>query len=55
VAADPAERRNVAAEHPDLYQRLQDELAAWLATEIRTDVRTPVGTVPQPSEGGLVR
>jgi arylsulfatase A len=55
VAADPAERRDVAAEHPELYQRLQDELAAWLATETRTDVRSPVGTAPHPSEGGPAR
>ncbi len=35
VEADPAERRNVVAEHPDLAKRLQAELKAWLATERR--------------------
>lgn len=34
VAADPAERRNAIAEHPELARRLQGELKAWLATEI---------------------
>jgi arylsulfatase A-like enzyme len=33
VEADPAERRNVAAEHPELAKRLHDELKSWLATE----------------------
>jgi arylsulfatase A-like enzyme len=35
VAADPAERRNIAAEHPEVAQRLQAGLNAWLATEIQ--------------------
>jgi arylsulfatase A-like enzyme len=35
VVADPAERRNVAAEHPDLYERLGMELNAWMATEVK--------------------
>jgi arylsulfatase A-like enzyme len=35
VEADPAERRNAVAEHPELAKRLQSELDAWLATEIR--------------------
>jgi arylsulfatase A len=35
VATDPAERRNIAAEHPETYQRLHEELKAWLATEIQ--------------------
>jgi hypothetical protein len=35
VEADPAERRNVVAEHPDLAKQLQAELNAWLATETR--------------------
>jgi arylsulfatase A len=34
VEADPAERRNCAAEHAELFQRLQDELKTWLATEV---------------------
>jgi arylsulfatase A-like enzyme len=38
VAGDPAERRDVAAAHPDLVERLQEELEAWLATEV-TDER----------------
>ena len=33
VEADPAERRNVAAEHPDLVKSLQADLKKWLATE----------------------
>jgi arylsulfatase A-like enzyme len=33
LATDVAERRNVAAQEPELYERLQDELKAWLATE----------------------
>jgi arylsulfatase A-like enzyme len=36
VVADPAERRSVAAEYPDLSRKLQAELKAWLATA-RTD------------------
>jgi arylsulfatase A-like enzyme len=35
VVADPAERRNCAAEHPEVAQRLQTELKAWLDTETR--------------------
>ena len=35
VEADPAERRNVIAEHGDLATRLRGELKAWLATETR--------------------
>ena len=37
VEADPAERRNIAALHPDLVKRLRGELDAWLATEVRPD------------------
>jgi arylsulfatase A len=33
VTGDPAERRNVVAEHPELARQLQSELKAWLATE----------------------
>ena len=33
VEADPAERRNATAEHPELAKRLQNELNSWLATE----------------------
>ena len=33
VEADPAERRNIIAEHPELAKQLGDELKAWLATE----------------------
>jgi arylsulfatase A-like enzyme len=35
VAADPAERRDLAAGRPEACRRLQDELKAWLATEVR--------------------
>ncbi len=34
VVADPAERRDISAEHPELTTELRDELAAWLKTEI---------------------
>jgi arylsulfatase A len=34
VEADPAERRNVVAQHPDLAKQLQAELKAWTATAI---------------------
>jgi len=33
VETDPAERRSVAAEHPELVRRLQAELKEWMATE----------------------
>jgi arylsulfatase A-like enzyme len=33
VDDDPAERRNVAALHPELYKELRAELKAWLDTE----------------------
>jgi len=32
VARDPAERRNVFAEYPEMYRRLQSEVKEWLAT-----------------------
>ena len=35
VETDPAERRNVIAEHPELARQLQNELKAWLATETK--------------------
>lgn len=35
VASDVAERRDVTAEHPEEYRRLQEELNAWLATEVQ--------------------
>jgi arylsulfatase A-like enzyme len=34
VVADPAERRNIIAERPETAQQLQQELKAWLATEL---------------------
>ena len=34
VVDDPAERRDISAEHPDVTKKLRDELAAWLKTEI---------------------
>jgi arylsulfatase A-like enzyme len=37
VAADPAERRNVVAEHPEQAKALAAELKAWLATERKDD------------------
>ena len=33
VIADPAERRDVSAEHPELTTKLHNELTAWLNTE----------------------
>ncbi|MCS6977780.1 MAG: sulfatase-like hydrolase/transferase [Gemmatales bacterium] len=33
VVADPAERRSVHAEHPQVLQQLERELQAWLGTE----------------------
>lgn len=35
VREDPGERRTLAAEYPDLFQRLRKELEAWLATALR--------------------
>lgn len=37
VETDPAERRNIAAQHPDAVKRLRGELDAWLATEVKSD------------------
>ncbi len=34
VVGDPAERRDVSAEHPELTKELRDELTAWLKTEV---------------------
>ncbi len=33
VVNDPAETRNIIAEHPDLARVLEKELLAWLSTE----------------------
>lgn len=35
VEADPSERRNAIAEHPELAGKLRSQLKAWLATEVR--------------------
>jgi hypothetical protein len=35
VTTDAAERRDVAAQHPELVGRLRRELDAWLATEVK--------------------
>ena len=37
VVDDPAERRDVAARHPELVRRLRTELKAWLATEVAAE------------------
>ena len=37
VERDPAERRNLAALHPDVVKDLNSQLKAWLATEISPD------------------
>jgi arylsulfatase A-like enzyme len=34
VAEDPGERRNLAAEQPEMFQRLRQELQDWRATEV---------------------
>jgi hypothetical protein len=34
VVTDPEERRDVAAGHADLTRQLNDELKAWLETEV---------------------
>lgn len=47
VVADPAERRDVAAAFPEVVERLQEELEAWLATEVMEDRGT--GDVNQKS------
>ncbi len=43
VVADPSERRDVSAGHPEAVQRLRSELKTWLATEGAAPVaeRTP--------------
>jgi hypothetical protein len=33
VATDPAERRSLAAERPEVVKRLRAELTEWLSTE----------------------
>lgn len=33
VVNDPAERRSIIAQHPELAQQLRKQLNAWLATE----------------------
>ena len=35
VEADPGERRNAIAEHPEIATRLRNELKTWLATETK--------------------
>ena len=35
VVGDPAERRDISAEYPELTRQLRDELDAWLETETR--------------------
>ena len=35
VENDPAERRDISAQHPELTRRLRAELNAWLETETR--------------------
>jgi len=34
LAADPGERRTVAQEYPEIFQQLQKELNAWMATAV---------------------
>ena len=35
IAEDPGERRTLAAIHPEMMKQLQDELAAWQASEVK--------------------
>ncbi len=35
VASDPGERRTLAQENPEMFQRLRQELEAWLATTVK--------------------
>lgn len=35
VVEDPGERRQLAAEYPDVLKRLDSELQAWVATEVK--------------------
>jgi hypothetical protein len=35
VVDDPAERRNILAEHPDVGKELQQQLNQWLKTEAK--------------------
>ena len=53
VEADPAERRNAIAEHPDLAKQLAAEVKAWLATEPKglSRVGPPDRPKPKPSPG----
>ncbi len=46
VIADPAERRDVSAAHPELTRELRDELLAWLKTEVHRSVSTSVPNSP---------
>jgi arylsulfatase A-like enzyme len=39
VENDPAERRNIIAEHPETARQLQADLKAWLATERNSEER----------------
>jgi uncharacterized sulfatase len=41
VVADPDERKNVAAEHPDLVARLRADLDAWWRPEAAAEPRPP--------------
>jgi arylsulfatase A-like enzyme len=34
VAADPAERRNIASQAPEIYRELGEQLKAWMETEV---------------------
>ena len=44
VEADPAERRSMMAEQPEVAKSLQKDLSAWLATERKP---TPNVTTPR--------
>jgi arylsulfatase A-like enzyme len=38
VREDPGERRTLAAEYPEMFQQLQGELKAWMATAVTTGI-----------------
>lgn len=43
LSRDPAERKNVATEHPQVVERLKQGIARWLKNGQRFDVRAAIG------------
>lgn len=51
---DPHERTNVAGRHPDVADRLLEDLAAWRERQPRLDLAdTPIDTLPEQTEQRL--